>query len=273
MLALKFRHADPVETRLVVDALIRSYQTFLSEKFQNVGRDAAKLIAGAAKEAQAELEIAQLNLKLFREQAPILVNGDSTMNIHRTAYEMASTQIIELQSKLTESRARLEEVEQMIVQRESLGLNDLDMLALIDEANAARLVSLVAVSSGAGATPTTMMAVPEISALANASANTLQALKSELASMKADYGPRHPEVLRVQARISSMETLISSKRESLNLPSDLASLIVEPKMVMSAYLRLLRHGTPRAIAVATGFRGRRTGSRVDSFRTGSHAAQ
>jgi capsular exopolysaccharide synthesis family protein len=212
----------------------------LNDKFQSVSREAAKLIAESFQDMEKDLENSQTKYQRFREQAPIIFNGDQNTNIHRLAYETASNTLIELQGKLTEARARLEEVEQILAQRETLNLSELEMLALIDETNAARLSTLVAVTAGEAQSPAFLATMAERTGAANTDFGELLKAKSELTAMLKDYGPQHPEVIKLKSRIEVAEAFLSQKRESLKVDEADLLTVVEPRMVMSAYLRLLR---------------------------------
>jgi polysaccharide biosynthesis transport protein len=240
VLGVSFRHPDQVETRLVLEALLRSYQSFLSNKFQNVSREAVKLISQAKSELEDELNEARLKYRRFCEQSPILLSGEQTINVHRMAYELASTQMIEIESELAKARSRLEEVEHKLAERELLEFSDLEMLALIDDVNAARLSTLVAVTMGESHSAGFMAMMPTISGTSTAFFELAKA-KAELESMLKDgFGPQHPEVIKLQARINVNESLVNSERQKLKVPEDTGSTVIDPANVMSAYLRLLR---------------------------------
>jgi succinoglycan biosynthesis transport protein ExoP len=240
VLDIEFRHTDAVESKLVLAAIVKSYQQFLNEKFQDVNKEAAKLIQGASVELAAELDKMQAEYQRFREQSPILFNGEENTNIHRAHYEAAAAELGSLSLKLTESRSRLEVVEQLLAQRERLNLSELELLALIDETNATRLSTLVAVTAGQPVSEVFLSKQAERTQSAVAEFSELYKSEAALKDLLLDFGPEHPEVRKIKNRIAEAQKFLAEKDKKLAVGDENTITTVDPKTIMTAYLRLLR---------------------------------
>jgi len=242
VLGLAFRHKDSVEAKLVLEAIIKSYQNFLNDKFADVNREAAKLIEQASKDLEQKLAVAQGDYQKFREQSPILFNGDQNTNIHRSRFDAYQAELATLTVKLSEGRSRLEMVEIQLAMKEKNGLTDLDQLALMDEMAVTRLATLVAISTGQSESDAVKMILPDLTAQKNTLYGQLLGKKSELQGLRIAQGPNHPDVLALTKHIEETEKFIKAAEQDMaDKGIDLSKpIVIEPKMVIQAYLRLLR---------------------------------
>lgn len=76
VLNLQFRHTSPEECQQILEAIVQSYKAFLSEKFQDVSKEAAQLITYAKLDLGTDLKNARDAYQKFREDAPLLWKGD-----------------------------------------------------------------------------------------------------------------------------------------------------------------------------------------------------
>lgn len=241
VIGLTFRHKNSVEARLVLEALIKAYQNFLSEKFADVNREAAKLIEQASKDLEKELATAQASYQRFREQSPILFAADAATNVHRERYEAYQAELSALQVKLSTSRSRLEAVELALAMAEKNKLNDLDKLSLIDETSATRMSVLATVAMGSPLTADFQRDQTVATGIVNIEFGDLAKKKAELDAMLLDYGRNHPEVKKLSKAIANAEAFLNSEKARVQLTEDVDTITVQPSMIIHAYLRMLRN--------------------------------
>ncbi len=148
MLTVAFRHPDPVEARLILDAILMAYQVFLTNQFQDVNKQAADLIENVTTVSKKELETALDNYQKFREQSPILFSSTdgstaTASNIYKTRSESAEAELTTIQIALTEARARLGVTSVQIVELSKPGVSQIEKFAIIDEKNIPRIAAIV----------------------------------------------------------------------------------------------------------------------------------
>ena len=135
VLNVAFRHISDEDCEQVLNAVVESYQAFLADKFQDVSKEAVKLIAEAKDELGADLESAESEYQRFREEAPLLWNGDVSSNTHRLNYERLQASLSDMQVSFASAKTRLEIVQQRMGRQGEV--NDLDLLALLDDSHIA----------------------------------------------------------------------------------------------------------------------------------------
>lgn len=242
VLSVGFKHTDPIEAQIVVDAILHAYQEFLNEKFQNVSKEAAKLIESASGEKEKEFAAAQAQYLKFREEAPMLfAGGETATNIHRQRFDSAQSELSTVQLKLSEATARMYEVEQTFAILQSNGSSTLEWLALIDDTNAARLGAMVQLVFGEAGTPDFQSKNAERIGVATLETKELQGMRIREQALAQDYGPNHPEVKLIKEQIRKLEEHLADRK--LYLKPEESEVKVDPKTVMNAYVRMLRNDT------------------------------
>lgn len=239
ILSVGFRHSNPEEARLVVNAIVKEYTSYVQTKFKDINREAVDLIQKAREELQTEIEDRYDEYREFRLKAPILPGSASETNVFAVRYEELSNEISRLNLKIDESTGRLELVKERLKELESVpNTLDIEKLALIDLENAQRLGILVTVERGEAQTASFQALQPERMAGATAEYSSLLLLKAELRKSQKDLGEQHPKVLSLRAQIQEMEDYKSKKDSVLGVNTEAPQLT--PDDVMKAYLRLLQ---------------------------------
>ena len=253
MLTIAFRHPDPVEARLVLDAVLQSYQHYLNERFRDVSKEAAHLIEDASNTLKKELEAQQHNYQTFREQSPILGSGsDATSgipNIHKARYEETQKLLTLVEQELINARTRLIEVELELVRLSKPGVDKLVKVSLIDEKSMVRLGTiLTAAMAGANVQDPKLMAlIPEVSAQKQnqelLNITKLTETRAQLNALRNLFGEKHDEVQRVKSALESLENSLASEKTKtpiINMDSLKSPQVFDPDLVMNVYLQLLR---------------------------------
>lgn len=238
VIQIAFRHTSEEDAKVVVEAIVESYRKFLGEKFQDVNKEAADLIAQAQKDLASELEDAEQQYTQFRQQAPLLWNGDQSSNTHRDRYEQIQTELGQLQLQATEAKTRLEVVEEGLKQFGDQQVPDLELLALIDEKNATRLGLLVQVDRGEAETAEFQSRQPARLETARAEYESMITLILKLGTLMQDFGPNHPDVITTKNQIESLQKILDEKATELGIKGE--ERLLTPRGMIDAYVRLLR---------------------------------
>ncbi len=239
VLNIAFRHDASTDAQTVVDAIVKSYQRFLGETFQDVNKEAAELIEKASATLESELNQAESQYTEFRQQAPLLWKGDESSNIHRIHYEQIQTEMGQLQLSATDARSRLEVVVDGLAQFEAGDAHEIERLALIDEKNAARLGILVQVDRGEANTAEFQSRQPARLESARAEYDALTNLVLKEKTLLQDYGTEHPEVKNTRQQIEIMRDFLARKSGEMGLKGD--ERLLTPKLLTDAYVKLLRY--------------------------------
>lgn len=239
ILSIGFRHSDPEEARLIVNAIVKEYTAYVQTKFKDINREAVDLIQKAREELQTDIEDRYEQYRKFRLNAPMLPGSASGTNVFATRYEELSNEISRLDLKIDEATGRLELVKDRLKELESTpDTLAIEKLALIDLDNAQRLGVLVTVERGEAQTAAFQALQPERMAGATAEYSSLLQLKAELRKSQKDLGEQHPKVLSLRAQIAEMEDFKSKKESLLGVSTEAPQLT--PDDVMKAYIRLLQ---------------------------------
>ncbi len=239
VLNIAFRHKSDVDAQQILTAIIEQYQAFLAERFQDVNSEAADLIAKAQKDLGSELEKSEEQYRQFREQAPLLWNGQQSTNIHRMEYDLIQAEMSQLRLQSTESKSRLELVESALKDMESKGASALERLALIDEKNAERIGIIVNVDQGKAQTAQFQASMPDRTAGSTVEAQNLLALQLKAQTLAQDFGPNHPEVRSVREQINKTQEFLTNKFKSLGIVEE--DKLLDPKELVDAYVSILRN--------------------------------
>jgi capsular exopolysaccharide synthesis family protein len=253
VLTIALRHPDPVEARLILDAILQSYERFLDAQFRDVSKEASQLIEDASNKIKNDLLKAQTAYQIFREQSPILgsrADGSAANNnIHFEKFNKTHEVLINVGLDLEVARERLREVELKLVDFSKPGVNKWTKLSLIDRENMARIGVLVTANQQTLAVqdPALAALLPSITA-AKAGDEQLQINKLLEISGKKDallkiFGENHPEIQKVNAELEAVKKLIDarSKQEPLFNEKDFKRPeVIDPDLIMDWYLGMLR---------------------------------
>ena len=112
IIILTFSGPDSAEVETVLLAVIESYREFLDETYRDFSDATVQLITAATETLQTSLTAKELAYRNFRIASPLMVKGESGVNIH-------ASRILDLQRKesvflerASEIRKRLEAIEQ-----------------------------------------------------------------------------------------------------------------------------------------------------------------
>ncbi len=237
VLNIAFRHSSPSESKDVLEAIIARYQAFLNEKFQDVNKEATTLIAEARTELSGELAAAEQAYQEYREQAPLLWNGDQSTNVHRDRYEQMQAELSLLCIQVNEAQSRLGIVRRVVQQQNEEGATDLERLVVIDEKNAERVGILLSVQKGEADTAEFQSRQPERMEYARSEYQNLLMLKMKEQELLENLAARHPAVENIRRQIATAKEFIGAKTVILGVSDE--DEAISATDLQNAYVKLL----------------------------------
>lgn len=239
IIGIEFRHPDMVESKLVVDAILASYQKFLDDTFSDVNREAAKLIDKASKDLEADLTDAIRDYQFFRERSPVVFVGDGNTNIPRIRWEATQREILNVQLLLKDARSRVSVIEPQLMKLKQSGkLSHMRLMAMIDKGNAERIAAVASFSQSEKNSADFLAKQLQRAQLAQAETEKLLRFTSQMKSMMIELGPKHPEVLKLTEEINHVTAYIDKLRDELKVGEE---PVMGPDELMDAYIDLLRN--------------------------------
>ncbi len=187
ILDLSFRSRDEEESRLVLAAILESYQDFLDETYQSVSEDTLGLVTRARNVLQKDLARKESDYRTFRQNTPMFWRGRDGGNPRQERL----IEIEKARSALLLRRAEIQAQLSAIEAARKDGRGREALLALVADFTAS------AEPADGGRTPP--------SALREALAPLLE----EEQRLLAHYGAKHPEVVTVRKRIEAARDLFT----------------------------------------------------------------
>jgi capsular exopolysaccharide synthesis family protein len=240
-LNIAFKHTDPADAQTVLQAILVEYESFLGDQLRHVMSKADTLIREAQSKIENDLKIAQEQYVKARKEAPVLFQGEGSSNASAERYRRLQEEMLEVQIKESSTRTRLDKVRQALATRASNNSieEDVELLALIDSESLDRLTAFATLQGGAGTSAEFLSKQPERLQQATIENNSLLLLMTEELKKRADFGPQHPEVLKLQAQIELTKSFIEEKKSDLSLPFGAEQ--ISPAKLLEIYVGFLQH--------------------------------
>lgn len=240
VLNVNYRSTSAEDARSVLDAIVARYQSFLTNKFQDVNQEAAKLIQEAQTQLADELEAAENNYEQFRQQSSNLMwkrTNEETTNVYRVRYDSILQEITTLQMARAEEAARLDALDEYLAGRDVDALSDLERLSLIDEKNLTRVGLLLMAQRSETESPVFQAEQPIRQAHATVEFTNLADLRAKERTLLTEFDVGHPEVINIRKQIDALGDFLSTQRKDLR--SGLAKASVDATALFACYRRLL----------------------------------
>ena len=239
VLKVAFRHGNAEDAKKVVTAIVDEFRQFIDKKYADVNQSAAELIEKAQGQLKSDLEIAESSFRTFREDAPMLWNGDKSTNVFRTEYEQIESTLTDLRMHRTELEARQKLVESQLKKIHNQGGSDIEKLALIDEKSAERIRIFLEIFAGKAESQLFQSNQPARLEAARGEYEGLLKLKSRLQSLGTDFGDEQPEVRSLKAEIKTIEEFLKQRSPKLQITS--SEEVLTASRLVDAYVSLLHH--------------------------------
>ena len=114
VLTLTFRGSDNQDCPKVLDAMVKTYQAFLGETYQNSSAETAQLITQAKDVLLRQLNEKEAAYQEFREKTPLLWKGEAGANLHETRMAEIETNRSRLMVLQAETRSKIEAIDAAI---------------------------------------------------------------------------------------------------------------------------------------------------------------
>ncbi len=144
VLLATYQSTSPEDAASILSAIVDRYQEFLGDTFENTSTQAVELIAKAKTELGKELEETEEAFWKFREEAPLVWKGQTSLNVHQDRLVKAEESLADVEIRYTETKARLEVINEVLENKDAVTFSDLDKLALLGGSDVERLKLLLA---------------------------------------------------------------------------------------------------------------------------------
>ena len=82
VMELRYEAEDPADCRTVLEAVVKSYQSFLGHKYETVSDETLQLMRQVKDDLHKQLTSREQDYLKFRQKSPLLQNGDRASNPH-----------------------------------------------------------------------------------------------------------------------------------------------------------------------------------------------
>jgi uncharacterized protein involved in exopolysaccharide biosynthesis len=231
-----FQHTQPDEARIVVAAVIDSYQRYMKNSPLDGQQDALGFIAVMRNELNHELVKSEQNVREFLKNAPGVWDRNTLNNPHRQQIESLESEMTELQLRRSTILSRIKILKQSYIASDEKPITDLERLALIDDVHTQRLNLLVAVK-GDELSGFYQALYPQRQEQANSRYQDLLKLQVEYKAVEENLGIDHPRRLDMQKQIAELSARLSAGESELQ--STDSGVNVKPSDIVRAYSLLL----------------------------------
>lgn len=225
ILQFAFRGPVPEECGLVVNAILDSYKQFLDETYRDLSGDTLNLITQARDVLQNDLTQLESQYWSFRQESPLLWKGSQDVNPLKDRLTMIENQ----RSSLLLRRAELESNLLTITQARDQKRSDEQLVAMVSD--------LIAQSDAETLTGKTALTLEQ----------QLFPLLLEEKRLLEAYGPDHPDVQSVRARIEATRSFFAlpSAAYSKAVDTTVKGRPADPTKLVEMYTDFLQHQLAR----------------------------
>ncbi len=246
-LKLALHHSNAEDCKRMLDAIVKNFQRFVQEKFADDKERLVETIDKAKSLNKQELADANDAYRKFRQDAPLLWNGQESTNIPRMLYEQIESELNALQLKKTELDSRLSVVRSQLADIDARDAKtpdiskarDIERLALIDAESAERVGILLQVFAGDASTAEFQSAQPMRMSAAQTETAGLLELRQRQQELQLVYGSQHPNVEALRLQVADMENFLKEKKAQTSYTKE--ETLIDPKALINAYVRLLEN--------------------------------
>lgn len=238
VLSAKFRGPYADDNVAVLEALVKEYQTYLGKTFSNTSEEAVELITRARDEIGADLAEMETKYQEFRKNAPLFWKGKESLNLHQDRLAKIEESLTELAQRYTETKARLQVIDEALAKKSIDQLSDVEKLALLSESDVTRLTLLVDVSRPDRSSESFQAGNPIRQEQAQAQYEKLLSLMLEEGKLLEDYGADHPKVKSIREQIRLTQEFLKKNAPEAQLKDPVG---LKPAELLTAHLGLLRH--------------------------------
>ena len=257
VLKAAYRDPDPQLAADVLQAIYDCYLSYIEEKSQNVGKEAATLIADSLVQSEDALKIADRDYREFIADIPALITSDSNgiKDVHAARLATVELELSTVRQSLAQARSRLTAVRDFARTKKTEELTDVDVMTLISQEEAQRLLAVVNVNNAKYKYTSEEQLSRDTSRVsADVEYRKLLDLISKREQLKSSVGVGHPSYQSVLKEINTVEAFVERaqlKAAEQSAAEALDSILVKPAQMLAAYVNVLnndiREGEAREI--------------------------
>ncbi|MEJ7591889.1 MAG: polysaccharide biosynthesis tyrosine autokinase [Planctomycetaceae bacterium] len=237
VLSISFSHVNPDDAKLILEAILIEYQTFLGSQLSQAMSEAGRLVEDAQNNLETALEDAQTEYVEARQKAPVLFQGEGSGSVFLEQYKRLHEELLTMDIKQATVKTRLEKAKELVHAEKDGKAIDMDALGVIDPESLQRLSVFAALQADAGQSAEFLADQPARLEEARAQYSKMLTLMAEEQRLKADFGLGHPEVRKLQNEIALVKSFVAEKQETMSLiPADTQ---LTPGGLMKAYVGFL----------------------------------
>ncbi len=236
VIRLAFKHSDPDESKLIVDAIFEAYVQYIKTSMLDGQPEAVKLIGQINSDVAQDVQAKSKAYRDYLKDAPGQWTKESLANPHQVELTRLSSELSQLELKKVAVEARLKVLQQL--DQKNHQLSDLDQLALIDPEHIGRLQLLLNVKKNE-INRVSNSIYPERQEHANLKYRELLKLRREETTLLETLGSRHSKIIELRKDIEILEEELSEKQNAFELP--VAQQEVQPEAMIAAYRVLLKN--------------------------------
>lgn len=226
MLRASYRDTDPEIAARAVQAIYDSYQSYIVDKTQNVGAEAAELISQSQQRNEQLLREADQEYRDFLQSMPALVSvsqdgGARIDDVHRTRLSAIENELATIRSAMASLVNSRNDVRSMVQGRKPEEISVGEALQVISDEEIGRLQTIVSFSRKDASI--TAGGISEDVAIAQAinrgSAQTefsrLLDLSSRRSVLVQQFGEGHPAVESIDVEIANLQEYVNNARTEI----------------------------------------------------------
>lgn len=191
VVSVEFKHVSAKECPLVVDAILRTYKSYVNDSVLDEQSKAVGLMEQFKTKLETEVAGRATTYRNFLKQAPDVWDRDTQTNTHQKLVDAFKVELTDLEIKRQAVETRINILDASSAQDGAAPLSDLQRLALVDDMHLPRLEILVSVKQG-NRDERLQSAYPQLQEIASARFDTLMERIVELNAISANVGKNHP---------------------------------------------------------------------------------
>lgn len=235
-LAIRFEHTEAEDSRLILEGIVVEYQLFLNEQLSKAMSEANNLVKEARDGLEKELSDVQQEFINARQNAPVLYQGENSGNMYVEGYRKLHEELLTLDIRESAIRSRLEKAKVVLNSRGQDGTIMIEDLGIIDTESLTRLGIFAGMQSNA-AKGTPFLAEQADRVEQARLAFDLIGMERDLKNLKAELGPKHPDVKKLAEQIEFITEKLAEREEGLKPTLDEVELT--PRGLLAAYVAFL----------------------------------
>lgn len=238
VLTLTFRGGNDQDCPKILDAIVKTYQEFLGENYQNYSEETAQLITKAKDELLDQLQKKETAYQEFRQKAPLLWKGDAGANLHESRMAEIEANRSRLMVAQSQTRAKIDGIESAVKKGNHAAIAML-VNGLVGSSMGSGSVVAGGGSGNSRVDVSAKSAVSEDDAMRAAKHQRIATFQDLVVTASLEeqlaleeYGPDHPHMLAIRKKLDFLRNQAAAKPDAAittvnGKPIDLVATYVE----------------------------------------------